>query len=164
MNRVFILLGSNIDKEHNLPAAIALLRELTAVVAVAPIYESAPVLMENQPTFWNCAALIETPLSATEFKQQVIQRVEQELHRVRVSGNKNAPRTIDLDIAFFNDEVGEYDGGDGRMRPLPDPDTLRFAHAAVPLADLAPDMPHPVTGEPLRNIASRLRDRSLRHV
>ncbi len=155
MNRVFLLLGSNINKEHNLPAALDLLRAMTTVVSVAPIYESTPVLRESQPIFWNSAVIIETPLSPTDVKQRLIGRIEQRLKRVR-SADKNAPRTIDIDIAFFNDAVGSYDGGDGRDRPLPDPDTLRFAHAAVPLADLAPDMAHPTTGDPLSAIAARL--------
>jgi 7,8-dihydro-6-hydroxymethylpterin-pyrophosphokinase len=57
---------------------------------------------------------------------------------------------------LFNDAVFEYDGGDGRSRPIPDPDLLKFAHVTVPVADLLPDFPHPETGEPLGEIAKRL--------
>ena len=70
--------------------------------------------------------------------------------------DKNAPRTIDADIVLFNDAVFAYDGGDGRSRPLPDPDLQKFPHVAVPVADLLPDLPHPETGEPLGALAKRL--------
>ncbi len=155
MNNVYLILGSNIEKESNLSEAVRLLRELTTVVAVAGVYETAPVGLLEQPVFWNTAVLIHTPLSPAEIKVQILAEIERRLKRVR-QADKNAPRTIDLDIVLFNAEVGEYDVGDGRLRPIPDPDLLKFAHVAVPVAELAPNLPHPITGEPLQAIASRL--------
>jgi 2-amino-4-hydroxy-6-hydroxymethyldihydropteridine diphosphokinase len=154
-NQVVIALGSNIEKERNLPQAIVLLREMCAVTAVAPIYETEPVGLLNQPNFWNTAVLIQTDLSASQVKQQIIGTLETKLKRVR-QADKNAPRTIDADIVLFNDAVFEYDGGDGRFRPVPDPDLRKFAHVAVPVADLLPDFPHPETGELLSELAKRL--------
>ena len=159
-NQVVIALGSNIEKERNLPLAIELLRELCNVTAVSPIYETEPVGLLNQPTFFNAAILIQTDLTASEIKQQVINVIEARLKRVR-QPDKNAPRTIDADIVLFNDAVFEYDSGDGRLHPIPDPDLLRFAHVAVPVADLLPNFPHPKTGEPLAEIASRLMDEAV---
>lgn len=161
MNQVVIALGSNIEKERNLPLAIELLRELCVVTAVSSIYETEPVGLRNQPNFWNAAVLIQTDLSASEIKQQVINAIEARLGRVR-QPDKNAPRTIDADIVLFNDDVFEYDGGDGRMRPIPDPDLLKFAHVAVPVADLLPDLPHPETREPLNQIAMPLVEESVK--
>ena len=155
MNDAYLILGSNIDKERNLPEAVRLLRELTTVVEVAGVYETAPVGLLEQPVFWNTAVLIHTPLSPAAIKVQILSEIERRLGRVR-QADKNAPRTIDLDIVLFNAEVGEYDAGDGRLRPIPDPDLLKFAHVAVLVAELAPDLPHPITGEPLRAIAARL--------
>lgn len=153
--QVIIALGSNIEKERNLPLAIKLLGEMCTVTAVSPIYETEPVGLLNQPNFWNAAVLIETDLTASEIKQQVIGAVETKLKRVR-RADKNAPRTIDADIVLFNDDMFYYDGGDGRLRPIPDPDLLKFAHVAVPVADLLPDLPHPETGESLGEVARRL--------
>lgn len=155
MPHVVIALGSNIDKERNLLAAVALLRQMCDVTAVAPIYESAPVGLLEQPNFWNTAVLIQTTLTPTQLKQEVIGVIETTLKRVR-QADPNAPRTIDADIILYGDLVGEYDGGDGRVRPLPDPDLLKFPHVAVPVADLLPDMPHPITGEQLTDVAERL--------
>ncbi len=155
MNQVVIALGSNIEKERNLPLALELLREMCTVTAVSPIYETEPVGLLNQPHFWNAAVLIQTDLTASEIKQQIIGTIETKLKRVR-QADKNAPRTIDADIVLFNDDVFEYDGGDGRSRPVPDPDLSKFPHVAVPVADLLPGFPHPQTGEPLGQLAERL--------
>jgi len=150
MNRVFISLGSNIDSERNLREAVRQLSLRCQLLAVSPVYETAPVGKTDQPNFLNAAALVETGLAATELKTQVLQAIESELGRVHTA-DKNAPRTIDLDISMFNDEV--FDVG---PRHIPDPDILRFAHVAVPLADLAPDLCHPETGQALGQIARNL--------
>ncbi len=155
MNQVVIALGSNIDKERNLPLAVAMLRQTSRITAVSAVYETIPVGLLNQPNFWNMAVLLKTDLSPAQLKQTVIGPIEVKLKRIR-QADPNAPRTIDIDIVLFNEMVGDYDGGDGRLRPLPDPDLLKFAHVAVPVADLLPDIPHPVTGERLAELAQRL--------
>jgi 2-amino-4-hydroxy-6-hydroxymethyldihydropteridine diphosphokinase len=155
MNHVFLILGSNIEKEKNIPRAVDLLRERTTVIQVAGVYESTPVGLVEQPVFWNTAVHIETGLDAADIKNEIIAPIEEELNRVR-GEDKNAPRTIDLDIVLFNQEAFKYDPGDGRLRAVPDPDLSRFPHVAVPIAELAPNLPHPVTGVPLQTIADRL--------
>jgi 2-amino-4-hydroxy-6-hydroxymethyldihydropteridine diphosphokinase len=154
-NQVIIALGSNIEKERNMALAIQMLGEMCCLTAVSPIYDTEPVGLLNQPNFLNAAVLVETDLSAADLKQQVINVIEAKLKRVRLP-DKNAPRTIDADIVLFNNEVFAYDGGDGRLRAIPDPDLLRFLHVIVPVADLLPEFPHPETGEPLGEIAKRL--------
>ncbi len=151
-NRVFISMGSNIDAEANLAAAVRRLEELDAieVVATSRVYETAPVGTVDQPNFLNAALLIRTPLSAEDLQAGPLREVERGLGRVRTA-DKNAPRTIDLDIALYNYDVLDVGG-----RHVPDPDLLTRAHIAVPLADLAPYYVHPETGETLEEIAARL--------
>ena len=120
------------------------------LVAVSPVYETTPVGSTEQPNFLNAAALVETDLAAAELKIQALQVIEGQLGRVRTE-DKNAPRTIDLDIALFGDQV--LDLG---PRHIPDPDILRYPHIAVPLADLAPTMRHPEDGRTLLEIAESL--------
>lgn len=155
MPDVLLLLGSNIDKERNLRAAVRLLGRLVEIVALSPVYETTAVGLVDQPDFLNGAALIRTELSAAALKDGPLATIEQELGRTRAA-DKNVPRTIDLDIALYDDLVGEYTPADDRPRCLPEPDLLRFAHVARPAADLLPHLPHPVTGEPLGDIAARL--------
>lgn len=164
LERVFIALGSNIDaplaktgdyREHNLRRAVQLLAERCRLLAVSPVYETLPVGTIDQPNFLNAAALIETDLSPAALKADVLQVVERSLGRRRTT-DRNAPRTIDLDIALYGRRVTEV--GDRR---IPDPEILRYAHLARPLADLAPTLTHPETGETLGEIALLLGDTGL---
>jgi 2-amino-4-hydroxy-6-hydroxymethyldihydropteridine diphosphokinase len=111
--------------------------------------------LKEQPNFLNLAVLIETDLNPCQVKEKIIQPIEIELQRVR-QADKNAPRTIDLDIILYNDEILDYVPENGLVHHLPDPDLKRFAHVAVPIAELAPNKPHPETGQPLSEIADQL--------
>ena len=151
LNRAFVTLGSNIEPEANLAAAVRRLREHpeVEVVAVSPVYQTAPVGTRDQADFLNAAVLLRTGLSAEALKAQVLAPIEAALGRVRTA-DKNAARTIDLDIALFNYEVSEAG------RRIPDPDVLVYPHVALPLADIAPYYVHPESGETLAEIAERM--------
>lgn len=156
MTRVLISLGSNIEPERNLPEAVRLLAKQCELLAVSHVFQTRPVGKTDQPDFLNAAALVETELSPDELKNRVLREIEQELGRVR-STDKNAPRTIDLDITLYGDAVLSVGS-----RRIPDPELLRYEHIAVPAADAAPDMPHPETRETLAQVASRLATGTLR--
>jgi 2-amino-4-hydroxy-6-hydroxymethyldihydropteridine diphosphokinase len=151
MNRFVISLGSNIDKEKNLPEALRLLRQRCQVVAVSSVYETKPVGLEGQPVFWNAAAIVNTEKNPIEFKRDILTWVEQRLERKRTA-DQNAPRTIDIDITLFNNEVFDLD----ETHHIPDPDLLRYPHVSVPIAELLPVVIHPETGETLQELSSRL--------
>lgn len=155
MNRAVILLGSNIDKEVNLPRAVRILRQFCRVTAVSTVYETIPVGLIDQPNFFNAAVQVETEWNAAQIKARLLSRIEARLQRQRQT-DKNAARTIDADLILFNDEVLDYDCFDGKCHHIPDPDLLKFVHVAVPVADILPDMPHPETGQPMAAIAARL--------
>lgn len=155
MNRVFLLLGSNINKEINLPQAVNLLRQRCKVTKLSSVYETVPTGLKKQPNYFNMAALIETDLDPCQIKEQIIKPIEVKLQRQR-GADKNAPRTIDLDITLYNDEIFDYVPENGRVHHLPDPDILRFPHVAVPIAEIAPDKRHPETGQTLSEIAAQL--------
>lgn len=156
LNRAFISLGSNIEPERNLRAAVQLLARQVRLVAVSLVYETAPVGKVDQPNFLNAAVLVETELGAAALKAQVLRPIEDALGRVRTA-DKNAPRTIDLDITLFNDQVLDV-----AERHIPDPDLLDRPHVAVPLADLAPAYRHPETDQTLYEIAARLPQEGIR--
>ncbi len=150
--KVFLLLGSNVRPEVNLPAAARKLVERARVLALSRVYETPAVGAPEAPTFWNAAVLIETDLAPLPLKGELLRPLEAELGRERTA-DRNAPRTLDLDLVLYGDLVLE---DPERGLAIPDPDLLRFAHVALPVAELAPDLPHPRTREPLAEIARRL--------
>lgn len=149
MTQVLLLLGSNIEKERNLPEAVRLLAERMTVTETSAVYESVPVGTLHQPVFWNAAVLVEWDNDAVVLKR-ILGQIEQQLGRVRVA-DPNAPRTIDLDITLFGEQVFEYAG-----RHIPDPELLEFAHIAVPSAEIIPNWKHPITGATIASIAQDL--------
>jgi 2-amino-4-hydroxy-6-hydroxymethyldihydropteridine diphosphokinase len=144
-----VSIGSNVDPERNLPRAVALLDERFDLLALSSAWATAPVGPAGQPCFLNAVAQVaadEPPLAL----RAALRALESLLGRRR-SGDRFAPRPIDLDLVAYDRETLDSDG----LR-LPDPDLLRETYLAVPAAEVAPDWIHPGTGETLRNIAARL--------
>jgi 2-amino-4-hydroxy-6-hydroxymethyldihydropteridine diphosphokinase len=154
-NRAYLSLGSNIEPERNLPASVALLRDFGTPVAVSRVWQSPPQGFADQADFLNAAVLLETGLSAAEIVADLIPAVERRLGRVRDPHNKNAPRTIDVDLSLFNRDVLTVAG-----RPIPDPQILARDFVAVPLAEIDPDYVHPTDGRTLAQIAAGMPSRS----
>ena len=152
-NIVFVSIGSNIKPAENIIAALARLRRYTTVLGISPVYQTAPQGFVEQEPFLNLAVRAHTLRSPEQFKAEVVDRIEAELKRMRDPVNKNAPRTIDLDVSLWNDEIFEF--GD-KPWMIPERDIVGFAHVAIPLADLAPDYVHPVVEKPLHIIAASL--------
>ena len=148
-NRAYLSLGSNIEPERNLPAAVALLERYGRVSAASTVWETRPLGAPGQANFLNAVVLLETGLSAEALRERAIPAIEAELGRVRTA-DKNAARTIDLDIMLFNEAVLQL----GR-RHIPDPEILQRPFVAIPLAEIAPGYVHPETGQTLRAIAAR---------
>ena len=148
-NLAYLSLGSNIEPERNLPAAVTHLAQFGQVQAVSTVWETLPVGFNDQPNFLNAAVLLETHLSAETLREEAIAGIERTLGRVRTA-NKNAPRTIDIDIMLFNRDIIQLNG-----RHIPDPEVLERSFVAIPLAEIAPDYVHPETGRTLKDIAKQ---------
>ena len=121
---------------------------------MSPVYAAEPVGRPAAPLFLNAAARIETILSPQDLKFGVLRPLEEKLGRRR-SADRYAPRTIDLDIAFFGSLVID-DPDHGLV--IPDPDIGTCAHLTLPLADLEPLFLHPLSGETLSQLAANLAD------
>lgn len=156
MARAFLLLGSNLDPEHNVPAAVNLLAQSVKVVALSTFYETTPVGSEDQPSYWNGVLEVCTNLPPERLKLEVLRRVEAQLGRVRTT-DKYAARTIDLDLLLYENETIESPD-----LILPDPDLETRAFLAVPLAELAPELAIPGSGRTMAKVASRFRDHGMR--
>ncbi len=146
---VMLSLGSNIAPERNLSQAVAMMRAWGEVVSVSQVYETAPLGFTEQSSFLNAAVLMRTDLAFEELRWDCIPKVELSLNRMRDPDNKNGPRTIDIDILFFGDEVLSVDGTE-----IPDPDLLQRDFLAITAAELRPDFVHPTDGRTLAEIAA----------
>ncbi len=152
MSIAYLSLGSNIEPLVHLPAAIHHLKKHFSVQHIAPVYETPPVGFQDQPAFLNTAVCLETDLTPVNVKT-ILREIEAELKRVRDPHNPSGPRTIDLDIVLWNDEIFDYGA---KPWHIPDQDIVRQIYIARPLADIAPDYVHPETGQTLAEIANNL--------
>ncbi len=152
MNTVYILLGSNVNKEENIVRAILLLGKMCRVKGFSSVYETSPAGMIDQPDFFNVVVALETEMDVSTLKSDVLNIIEEKLGRMRIKNMKNAPRTIDADIILFNTDVFDYDS----EHHIPDPDLLKFSHIAIPMAELSPELKHPETRETMKSISARL--------
>ena len=124
-HQVCLLLGSNIQPERNLPLAIDMLQDRLTILRISFVWETFPVGSIG-PNFLNAALLAQTPLSQNTLKSKILTPLEAKMGRRR-SANKNAERPIDLDIVLFE-------------RVILDPTLLHFAHRAVPVSEIQPDI------------------------
>ena len=141
-HHAYISVGSNLSPEQHLPRGLALLAEHGRISANSTAWESDAV-GNFGPNFLNACVLFVGSLDVPRLATEVIQPIEQALGRVRTA-DKFAPRTIDLDIVMF----------DGEAMRLQE---WNNAYLVVPMAELAPDLPHPITREPLSAAARRAR-------
>jgi 2-amino-4-hydroxy-6-hydroxymethyldihydropteridine diphosphokinase len=144
---VYIGVGSNIDPENNILSACALLKENAGLTGISVFYRTEPVGNRNQPRFYNGVVGIRTALTPESLKRDVLRAIESSLGRVR-TGDRNAPRTIDLDILLFGDLVIRS----GTL-VIPDPYIEVRPFVGVPLYELAGDIALPGSGRRLKEIA-----------
>lgn len=152
--KAYVGVGSNLgERESLIRQALDSMATLpqTTVVRASSLYDTEPVGEVMQPDFLNAVVLLETDLAPRQLLWNLM-LIEKRLGRVRTQ--KWGPRTIDLDLLLYGDEL--IDEADLRV---PHPEMTRRAFVLVPLTELDPMLVHPATGETFRAHLSRLKTR-----
>jgi len=149
----YLLLGGNLgDRRKNLELAIQLLNEEAGkVILVSALYETAAWGKEDQPDFLNQAIALRTNLSALKLLDKALE-IEQKLGRIRKE--KWGERLIDIDLILFGNEVINMEG----KLQIPHPHMQNRKFVMQPLAEIAPDIYHPVLGKTILEIAGKISD------
>lgn len=132
MVKAYLGLGSNIgDRAHQLQQAIRIIDQYQYidVTSISPIYETEPVGYTDQPQFLNLCIEIETTLNPQELLKRCLE-TEEALHRVRKI--RWGPRTLDVDILLYGNEIIEEDN-----LIIPHPRMAERAFVLIPLNDIA---------------------------
>ena len=145
----YLSLGSNVgDREQNLHEAIRRASALGRVGAVSSFYETEPVEFTDQPWFLNCVIALETLAEPGQLMSELL-RIEHEMGRERVL--KKGPRSIDIDILLFGDAVVN-----APEVTIPHPEMGRRRFVLEPLAEIAPELRHPVSQKAVMQLLAEL--------
>jgi 2-amino-4-hydroxy-6-hydroxymethyldihydropteridine diphosphokinase len=146
---VYFSLGSNVgDREAQLRDAQARLRSAGRIIAASSFYETEPVEFTDQPWFLNCAVALETTATPQQLIRAVL-GIEKEMGRQRLQ-NKG-PRNIDIDILLFGETVL-----DSPQLTIPHPAMHHRRFVLEPLAEIAPEVQHPVLKKTIRELRDAL--------
>lgn len=151
MTRVYIALGSNLANPlHQVQSALNALAELpqTKLNATSSLYRTPPLGPQDQPDYLNAVVALDTDLSAESLLDHT-QKIELEHGRVR-KDERWGPRTLDLDILLFGDEIINTE-----RLTVPHYDMKNRQFMLYPLAEIAPELHFP-TGESLQSIIAQL--------
>lgn len=138
MARVYVGVGSNIERERHIRSGVAALRERFGPLTLSRIYESEAVGFSGD-NFFNLALGFDS-LQGVQTVAAALRDIERAHARDR-RAPRFSSRTLDLDLLLYGDLVLEQDG----VR-LPREEIIRYAFVLGPLAEIAGEMPHPVSG------------------
>ena len=135
---VYLSLGSNMgDRQQNLDKALDFLSQRLQLGRVSSVYDTEPVGNANQPRFLNLVCQVYTGLAPTVLLA-LAKGIESKLGRI--SRRHDSPRPIDIDILFYGDQII-----DTPQLVIPHPRLTERAFVLIPLAEIAPNLRHPVT-------------------
>ena len=152
------MLGSNLGNrfENLLDAVARMEKEAGHVTLVSPVYKTAPWGKHDQPAFLNQVICLDTELDPKGLLEKLLE-IEKDMGRLRAE--HWAPRLIDLDILYYNEEIVERVG-----LTIPHPRLHERRFTLEPLAHLLPDMIHPVLKKSHKELLSMLSDSLEVHV
>jgi len=152
MNKAYLLIGGNMgDRLVNLEMAkLAIHQKIGPILLSSSMYETAAWGKEDQPAFLNQALLIETNLIAHDLMMALL-AIEKNMGRIRQE--HLGPRTIDLDIIFFNDQII-----DSANLTIPHPQMQKRNFVLTPLKEIAPNFIHPILKKSITQLLTDCED------
>lgn len=142
---VYLSLGSNIgDKVAQITQALDRLAKVYTVLRVSPLYLTEPVGLKDQDWFLNCVVEVETEKDPKKLLS-TLQSIERKMGKTKT--RVNGPRTIDIDILFYNDEIINL-----KNLVVPHPRLHTRLFVLQPMMDLNPDLVHPVLKKTIREL------------
>ncbi|MBV8672928.1 MAG: 2-amino-4-hydroxy-6-hydroxymethyldihydropteridine diphosphokinase [Acidobacteriaceae bacterium] len=156
MSRIaYIGLGSNLDSPAGSPAEMLLaatesLATLGTIVARSSFYRTAPVGFEKQPAFVNAVVALRTDYEPEKLLGSLL-GIERSFGRDRATGVTKGPRTLDLDLLLLDDLIYE-----SRTLVVPHPELPHRRFVLAPLAEIAPEVVHPVFMRTVRELLAEL--------
>ena len=145
-------MGSNLSyrRQQLRQACEYITRECGSIIRSSAIYETAPWGKYDQPSFLNQALEIETELEAIQLLEHLLS-IENKLGRER--REKYGARLIDIDILFFNNEIHH-----SPSLELPHPEIQNRRFALMPLAEIAPELVHPILNKTIIQLLKECKD------
>jgi 2-amino-4-hydroxy-6-hydroxymethyldihydropteridine diphosphokinase len=153
MNKTYLLLGSNMgDSRQKILQAIKLIeKKIGKLSRQSNLYQTAAWGKTDQSDFLNKVIIVETDLNAEKLMQTILS-IEEKLGRVRTI--KNAARTIDIDILFFNKEIIQQ-----KNLVIPHPEIQNRRFVLIPLNELSPNLKHPVLQKNIHQLLKECKDK-----
>ncbi len=137
---VVLLLGSNIQPEDNITRAVQMIKRKYPILSMSSVWVTHPEGGGGED-YHNLAVEIQTDQSIDNLKNHTLRGIETKLGRIR-SDDKNAPRTMDIDIILDNDQIL-------------DEKLWMYGFIAIPVSQIRPKLSNPVDGETLQGFAQK---------
>ena len=153
MIEAYISIGSNIGPKENIKKCLGILTSEFEVIAISQMYETKPYGYENQSNFINLAVGIKTQLKAHELLKK-LQEIENKLGRKR--DFRFSPRTIDLDILLYGQEII-----DNNNLSIPHKGLFERDFMLIPLLDIAPEITDPITKKKAKYLKEGIKYRQI---
>ena len=141
-HRIFVGIGSNIDREKNIKSCVSILKDVYGDMMISPVYETESMGFDG-PNFYNLVSCFETDQSVYELKN-TLNEIEND-HGRHFNETKFSSRTLDIDILYYDDLVLSDD-----KIQIPRKEICEYDFVLKPLVDLVPDFIHPI-----RNISHK---------
>ncbi len=138
MPRIFISIGSNVEREHHVDGCLRDLKSLYGAISCSSVYETRAVGFAGDD-FYNLVVAFDSDKAAMDVSLS-LKQIERD-HGRKQGEERFGPRTLDLDLLLYGDQIIDQ----GRLQ-LPRDEIERYAFVLCPLAEMIPDVCHPING------------------